>query len=90
MVHSSFYTDKISSIYPCTVVESSAFTGRFQHCFVFLKYSLGIFRHFKKLKTGVNNLEMERIVAFDQHLPELFSVLYFHINKSLFLTLKNH
>jgi len=36
----------------------------------------------------VKNLKIEKIIAFDKHLPELFFVFYFHNNKSLFLTLK--
>jgi len=38
---------------------------------------------------SVKNLEIEEIIAFDEHLPQLL-VLYFQNNKGIFLTLKNH
>jgi len=30
----------------------------------------------EKFKTGVKNLKIEKIIAFDNHLPELFFVIY--------------
>ena len=34
----------------------------------------------KKFKTGVQNLKIEKVIAFDKHVPELFFVFYFHNN----------
>jgi len=44
----------------------------------------------KKIKTRVKNLKIEKIIAFDKYLPELFFAIYFHLSKNLFLTLKNN
>lgn len=47
--------------------------------------------HKKKIKTGVNNLKIEKISAFERHFPKLFFVFSFHNNlESLFLPLKDH
>jgi len=42
----------------------------------------------EKFKTRVKNLKIEKIIAFDQYLHELFFAFYFHLSKNLFLTLK--
>jgi len=53
-----------------------------------------IFQHFRlvkfieKFKTHVKNLKIEKIIAFDKLLHELFFAFYFHLSKNLFLTLK--
>jgi len=39
---------------------------------------------------NVKNLKIEKIVAFDKYLHELFFAFYFHLSKNLFLTLKNN
>jgi len=44
----------------------------------------------KKFKMGIENLETEKIIAFDKHLPELLFVFYFDNNKNLFLILNDH
>ena len=55
---------------------------------------LRIFQRFRlvkfieKIKTRVKNLEIEKIIAFDKYLHELFFAFHFHLNKNLFLTLK--
>jgi len=38
----------------------------------------------------LKNLKIEKIIAFDKYLNELFFVFYFHLSKKLFLTLKNN
>jgi len=43
----------------------------------------------KKFKTRVKKLKIEKIIAFDKYLHELLFAIYFHLNKTLFLTLKN-
>ena len=61
-----------------------------------LKFNLRIFQRFRlvkfieKFKTRVKNLEIEKIIAFDKYLHELFFSIYFHLSKNLFLTLKNN
>ena len=61
---------------------------------VFLQ--LRIFQRFRlvklieKFKTRVKNLKIEKIIAFDKYLHELFLALYFNVSKKLFLTLKNN
>jgi len=61
-----------------------------------VKFSLRIFQRFrlvksiKKFKTRVKNLKIEKIIAFDMYLHELFFAFYFHLSKNLFLTLKNN
>jgi len=58
--------------------------------------SLRIFERFRlvkfieKFKTRVKNLKIEKIIAFDKYLHELFFAFYFHLCKHLFLTLKNN
>jgi len=58
--------------------------------------SLRIFQRFrlvkfmKKFKTRVKNLKVEKIIAFDKYLHELFFPIYFHLTKHLLLTLKNN
>jgi len=42
----------------------------------------------EKFKTRGKNLEIEKIIALDKNLEELFFVFYSHSNESLFLTLK--
>jgi len=44
----------------------------------------------EKFKPRVKNLKIKKIIAFDKYLPELFFAFYFHLSKSLFLTLKNN
>jgi len=44
----------------------------------------------KKFKTLVKNLKIEKIIAFDKYLHELFFAFYFHLSKNLFLKLKNN
>jgi len=57
---------------------------------------LGILQRFRlvkfieKFKTRVKNLKIEKIIAFDKYLLELFFAFYFHLSKNLFLTLKNN
>jgi len=60
------------------------------------KFLLRIFQRFlqvkfiEKFKTRVKSLKIEKIVAFDKYLRELFFVFNFHLSKNLFLTLKNN
>ena len=60
------------------------------------KLILGIFQRFRpvkfigKFKTRVKNLKIEKIIAFDKYLHELFFAFYFHLSKNLFLALKNN
>jgi len=42
----------------------------------------------EKFKTHVKNMKIEKIIAFDKYLHELFFVFYFYLSKKLFLTLK--
>ena len=64
-------------------------------CF-FTELRIRIFQRFrlvkfiKKFKTRVKNLKIEKIVAFDKYLHELFFAFYFHLSKNLLLTLKNN
>ena len=57
---------------------------------------LRIFQRFRlvkfteKFKTRVKILKIEKIVAFDKYLHELFFAFYFHLSKNLFLTLNNN
>jgi len=57
---------------------------------------LRIFQRFRlvkfieNFKTRVKNLKIEKIIAFDNNLHELFFAFYFHLGKNLFLTLKNN
>jgi len=57
---------------------------------------LRIFQRFRlvkfieKFKTGVKNLKIEKIIAFDKYLHELFFAIYVHLGKTLFPTLKNN
>jgi len=57
---------------------------------------LRIFQRFRlvkfieKFKTRVKNLKIEKIIAFDKYLHELFFANYLHLSKNLFLTLKNN
>jgi len=44
----------------------------------------------EKFKTRVKNLKIQKIIAFDKCLHELFFAFYFHLGKKLFLTLKNN
>jgi len=44
----------------------------------------------EKFQTRVKNLELEKIIAFDKYLHELFFAFYFHLSKYLFLMLKNN
>jgi len=52
----------------------------------FHKDQLGIYQHFRlvkfieKFKMRVKNLKIEKIIAFDKYLHELF-VFYFHLSK---------
>ena len=58
--------------------------------------SLRIFQRFRlvkfieKFKTGVKNLNIDKVIACDKYLHELFFPFYFHLSKNLFLTLKNN
>ena len=58
--------------------------------------ALTIFQRFRlvkfieKFKTRVKNLKIEKIIAFDMNIHELFFAFYFHLSKNLFLTLKNN
>ena len=57
---------------------------------------LRIFQRFRlvkfigKFKTRAKNLKIEKIIAFDEYLHELFFAFHFHLSKNLFLTLKNN
>jgi len=57
---------------------------------------LRIFQRFRlvkfieKFKTRVQNLKIEKIIAFDKYLHELFFAFHFHLSKNLFLTLKSN
>jgi len=42
----------------------------------------------EKFKTRIQNLKIEKIIAFDKYLHELFFAFYFYLSKNLFLTLK--
>jgi len=44
----------------------------------------------EKLKTRVENLKIEKIIAFDKYIHELFFAFYYHLSKNLFLTIKNY
>jgi len=60
------------------------------------KKSSRIFQRFllvkfiEKFKTLVKNLKIEKIIAFDKYLHELFFAFYFHLSKNLILTIKNN
>jgi len=62
----------------------------------FKSFALRIFQRFRlvkfteKFKTRVKNLKIEKIIAFDKYLHELYFAFYFHLSKYLFLTLKNN
>ena len=57
-------------------------------------HGLRIFQRFRlvkfieNIKTRVKNLKIEKIIAFDKYLHELFFAFYFHLSKNLFLTFK--
>jgi len=57
---------------------------------------LRIFQRFRlvkfieKLKTRVKDLKIEKIIAFDKYLHELFFAIYFYLSKDLFLSLKKN
>jgi len=57
---------------------------------------LRIFQRFRlvklieKSRTRVKNLKIEKIIAFDNYVHELFFTFYFHLSKNLFLMLKNN
>jgi len=38
----------------------------------------------EKFKTRFKNLKIEKIIAFDQYLHELFFAFYFYLSKTLF------
>jgi len=42
----------------------------------------------KKFKTRVKNLKIEKIIAFNKYLHELFFAFYFHPSKNLFCYVK--
>jgi len=44
----------------------------------------------EKFQTRVKNQKIEKIIAFDKYLPELFFAFYFHLSKNVFLALKNN
>jgi len=58
--------------------------------------NLRIFQRFRlvkfieKFKRRVKNPKIEKIIAFDKYLHELFFAFYFHVSKNLFLTLNNN
>jgi len=60
-----------------------------------MSHDLRIFQRFRlvkfigKFKTRVKKLKIEKIIAFDKYLHELFFAIYFNLSKNLFLTLKN-
>jgi len=43
-----------------------------------------------KFRMHVKNVKIEKIIAFDKYLHELFFAFYFHFSKNLFLPLKNN
>jgi len=45
---------------------------------------------YRKIQNACKSLKIEKIIAFDQYLHELFFAFYFHLGKNLFLTLKNN
>jgi len=55
---------------------------------------LRIFQRFRlvkfieKFKTRVKNLKIEKMIASDKYLLELFFAFYFHLSKNVLLTLK--
>jgi len=57
---------------------------------------LRIFQRFRlvkfieKFKMRLKNLKIEKIIAFDKFLLELFFAFYFHLSKNVFLTLRNN
>jgi len=44
----------------------------------------------EKFKTRVKNLKIEKIIAFEKYLHELFFAFYFYLSKNVYLTLKNN
>jgi len=40
---------------------------------------------YRKFKTGVKILKIEKVIAFDKYLHELFFAFYFHLSKIYFL-----
>jgi len=44
----------------------------------------------EKFKTRFKNLKIEKIIAFEKNLHELFFVFYLNLSENLFLTLKNN
>jgi len=62
--------------------------AEFQHLRIFQRFRLVKF--IEKFQTRVKNQKIEKIIAFDKYLHELFFAFYFHLSKNLFLTLKNN
>jgi len=45
---------------------------------------------YRKIQNVCKNLKLEKNIAFDKYLHELFFAICFHLSKKLFLTLKNN
>jgi len=63
---------------------------------IYILFKDTVFQRFRlvkfieKFKTRAKNLKIEKIIAFDKYLHELFFAFYFHLSKNLFFTLKNN
>jgi len=69
--------------------QNTAYSFEARSCLrIFQRFRLVKF--IKKFKTCVKNLKIEKIIAFNKYLLELFFVFYFHPSKNLFLILKNN
>ena len=44
----------------------------------------------EKFKMRIKKLKIEKMIAFDKYLHELFVAFYFHLSKNLLLTFKNN
>jgi len=56
----------------------------------FVKERIRLVKFIENIEMRVENLKMEKIIAFDKYLHELFFAFYYHIIKILFLMLKNN
>ena len=96
-VSDQFLSDIWSVSNQCLIImwSESDWSGK-SGLFVKKIVGLRIFQPFRpvkfieKFKSRVKNLKIEKIIAFDKNLHELFFDSYFHLSKNLFLTLKNN
>jgi len=73
-----------------TVVKFESIKEEHKTFRIFQRFRLPVVKFIEKFKTRVKNRKIEKIIAFDKYLHELFFAIYFHHSKNLFLTLKNN